>query len=202
MNKTFCACAILLTSTVLAGREARAAVVVFDFDNLEASKEGRMTFLEMESRGVRATITRPGSKFDVTDNATEPEWVKPSFFGARTLSPFADYQNPAPFIVTFSEPVSRVSLMLGDCGEDADTVKLEAFAGVEATGAPLAMAAADLPAKTNREFDLRELVVAAPEIRSIRFVGGGAEYSHSIYYDVLQIETKTPEPTKPTSSGN
>lgn len=133
---------------------------------------------------VAGTLARPGSVFGIADI----DGVGPPDFGARSLSPFPDSTNPAPFVLDFDVGFQTVSLDAGDFGQDEDTVELRAYAGPGGTGALLATATATLPGGPGPDFGGTTLTVSAAGdlVRSIVFAGGSAAFPNSVYWDNIR----------------
>lgn len=175
----------------------RADTTTFTFEGQSTtSGSGALTSLTLTQSGLTATITRPGSGFDINNIGGS---VDTAAFGARSLDPFSASTSNTQFIANFSQSLSSVSLDFGDFGGDADTLLLQAFSGANGTGTLLGSANASLVG-VGSTFTFLTLSVTAPGINSIRFIGGSATFPNSVYYDNLSATFGTqpnpvPEPT-------
>ena len=186
----------LLVSAV--PRTAQAVPIVFDFEAETATSPpstGALTSLAIVESGLTATITRPGSAFDIED--TNSLGFPPSF-GTRSLDPFSDASSATPFVVDFSSPILSMSLAMGDAGGDTDDATLAAYSGPGGTGTLLDSASGHY----GGEFPVNVLTlsVAASGINSVVFIGGSPSFPNSLNYDNITVETSNefgavPEPS-------
>lgn len=196
--------AVVAAGLIGIGASARAAVV-FDFEEQAQTgfNAGALTTLDMAKDGLAITITRPGSpnRFDVYDVNDIGNPTFPAAWGVRSISPWFSNAGTA-FVATFSQPVQQIAIDMGDFGGDPDTLLLEAFSTVDASGAILTSATTQLPLGGS-SFTQATLSVdaGAPLIRSIRFMGGTESFQtpfgiisvpNSVYYDNLTVTV--PEP--------
>jgi hypothetical protein len=168
-----------------------AQTATFDFEGEATTSGGAHTSLMQSDSGVTMTLTRPGSSFDINS-------IGIGAFGSRSLGPFVS-TGATPFIADFSTLLTAVTIDMGDFSpSDIDTLKLEAFSGLGATGALLDSAMLGLPNTSG--FDLLTVAVVSPGIRSVRFIGGSGSFPNSVYYDNIHVRTATdtslvPEPS-------
>ena len=152
-----------------------------------------LTLSSQTESGLTLDITRPGDTFDILDATVFPF---PAQYGTRVLSPFNDVTGPS-FLGNFSAAVSSVSVDMGDFGQDADTLQLFAYSGLNGTGTLLDTENASLPSGSGSTFTGTTLLVSAPGIMSIVFTGGPTAAPNSLYYDNITVVTATavaPEP--------
>jgi len=183
-----------------------ASAVSFDFESepVVTTQDGSLTSLTMTVDGLTVVITRSsGASFDVLDATAGgfPD-AYPDTWGDQALSPSANKTLDDFFIATFSESVVFFSLESGDFGRDADDIFLEAFSGVDGTGASLGMDSTTW----NGDFGLNPgdpsdppavLAVGSEEgFRSVTFYGRGpdAEFLFTTYFDNFTATT-VPEPS-------
>jgi hypothetical protein len=176
---------------------ANADTVNFDFESQLATaipgtgiRTGAYTSLSITLSGLTIDITRPGGKFDIVQNtffdATRNQ-TKPTPWGSKSLDPFYQQTQSTPFVVNFSLPVTSVSIMMGDYGDDMnDVLVLKAFSGSNASGTVLASGSDSLPLG-GTAFDSRTLSVSAAGINSISLIGGSPFFPHSVFYDNLTV---------------
>lgn len=165
------------------------ADTVFNFDQLSPTGGGAMTILTLTSGGVTMTITREsGGAFDIFNNNNEPGL--PEVWGPRSLAPWTSVNNA--FIANFSQAMSGISIEMGDFGQDGDLTILQAFSGLDGTGTLLGTANASLAAG-GVAFTFVNLSLPTAEIRSIRFIGGSANYPNSVLYDNIAMTLAPPQ---------
>lgn len=182
----------VIAITLLSGTTARADTLRFNFEDQSATslpRAGAHTGLTMTNAFLTVVISRPGSSFDVINNAGVQ--AKPPEFGQRSLDPFFNVSD-TPFIADFSALASSVSIDMGDYGEDADTLILEAYSELGGTGTLLASSTFVLTPGSS--FSFSTLSVAAAGIRSVRFIGGGPDFPNSVFYDNLTVTTQPANP--------
>lgn len=182
----------VIAITLLSGKTAQADTFVFGFEEQPATslpRTGSLTSLILTNASFTVTITRPGSSFDIINNVGVQ--AKPPEFGQRSLDPFFNVSN-TPFIADFSSLVTSVSIDMGDYGEDTDTLILEAYSELGGTGTLLASSTFVLSPESS--FTFSTLSLFAPNIRSIRFIGGSANFPNSVFYDNLRVSDAIPEP--------
>ena len=186
----------LAVALTLVYSAAEAATVTFDFEGMPGGGfcgfggGAQLTTLTMTKNGLVADLSRPGSTFGICQTSGMPG------FGASSLDPFAAPTSNTPFVVTFSTPLTSVSVDMGDFGGDRDTLRLEAFSGPGATGGLLGTVTDSIPANLTCNpcpFVDRTLTVFATGILSIRMIGGGTPNINSVIYD--NIRATFPSPT-------
>src|SRR5436190_17635295 len=172
-------CLILVFVATVALAEAQETFVNFDFEDQAATApphNGALTSLPMTRSGVTLDITRPpAAPFDVLANFSS----MPSTWGSRSLDPFAQPTGPA-FVVNSSTPATGFQVMMGDFGDDADTLTLQAFSGPNATGTLLA-SNSKATAAGGSTFSHVTFGVQAPGFNSIRMIGGSSGFPNSVY---------------------
>jgi len=195
--------AVLLACLPVAS--SNAMPIVFDLENQAQSgfNAGVLQSLVLTASTLSITITRPGtpSRFDIynVNDIENPSF--PADWGVRSISPWFSNAGTA-FVATFDRPVKAFSIDMGDFGGDPDTLFLEAYSGVNATGSLLASTTTMLP-QGGSLFTEASLSVALdqPFIQSVRFRGGTEQFStpfgtfsipNSVYYD--NISVVIPEP--------
>jgi hypothetical protein len=182
----------VIAITLLCGKTAQADTFVFGFEDQAATslpRTGAHTSLTMTNAFLTVVVSRPGSSFDIINNAGVQ--AKPSEFGQRSLDPFFNVSN-TPFVADFSTLITSVSIDMGDYGEDADTLILEAYSELGGTGTLLASSTFVLTPGSS--FSFSTLSVAAAGIRSVRFIGGSPAFPNSVFYDNLTITTQPANP--------
>lgn len=148
--------------------------------------------------GVTFTITRPGASFSIDDLSSYPI---PSTWGNRTLGPFNNV-NGFGFVGNFSRTVSNVSIEFGDfLPSDFDALTIEGYSGSDGTGTLLGSVTSTLCCGTGTGFEYSSLLLAISGINSIRFIGGSAEFPHSLYYDNFRAEVDMNEIPEPATLG-
>jgi hypothetical protein len=193
------ACLLAAALLVLGPAPAPAEFIVFNFEDQPATyvppgpRPGALRNLVLTRDGLTVSVTRAGARFDVVANVA-PGQVKPPAWGLRSLDPFFDV-SPAsgPFVLDFSVPLAAFALDVGDYGQDADRVVLQAFSGPGGTGALLASAAAELPGGPDVFAFVTLGVASAAPIRSVVVLGGEVPGFNSVFYDNLRAEP-VPEP--------
>jgi len=181
---------LCLASTIT----AKADTVNFNFEPLAPTSGGALTSLTLTESGLTVTLTRESNgRFDIFNNNAEPTF--PGTWGARSLAPFTSAN--AAFIANFSQPVSSISIEMGDFGQDADVPLVQAYSDFNATGTLMGIVSANLPGG-GTSFTFAGLSLPATGIRSIRFIGGSNDYPNSVLYDNLTVTfgpQAVPEPT-------
>ena len=195
--------AVLLACLPVAS--SNAMPIIFDLENQSQSgfNGGVLQSLVLTASTLSITITRPGtpSRFDIYDVNDIENPSFPADWGVRSISPWFSNAGTA-FVATFDRPVKAFSIDMGDFGGDPDTLFLEAYSGVNATGSLLASTTTMLP-QGGSLFTEASLSVALdqPFIQSVRFRGGTEQFStpfgtfsipNSVYYD--NISVVIPEP--------
>jgi len=195
--------AVLLACLPVAS--SNAMPIIFDLENQAQSgfNGGVLQSLVLTASTLSITITRPGtpSRFDIYDVNDIQNPSFPADWGVRSISPWFSNAGTA-FVATFDRPVKAFSIDMGDFGGDPDTLFLEAYSGVNATGSLLASTTTMLP-QGGSLFTEASLSVALdqPLIQSVRFRGGTEQFStpfgtfsipNSVYYD--NISVVIPEP--------
>lgn len=163
----------------------RTFAVTFDLEDQVAtsgfSNPGAYTSLVLNNSGLTMTITREsGARFDVVD-ATVANW--PPSFQTRALDPFFDTSASA-FVANFSQTLSGFSLEFGDFDGDGDLLTLNAFSGLNGTGALLGT----VSIFWNDDFGAGDPAAVAAltglsGIQSVTFIGGSSGFPNSLYYD-------------------
>lgn len=200
LGKVLLAVATLVVLCLCSATTSLADTVNFNFENQTPTappENGALTALVITQGGLTVTITRPGSRFDII-STTGVGFA--AAYGTRSLSPFGDFASNTPFIANFSQALTGVSIDMGDFGQDQDTLTIEAYSGLGATGALLGSSTLTLPGSTGNAFNFMSLSVTATGINSIRFIGGSpTQFPNSVYYDNLTATFTTgqipiPEP--------
>ena len=101
---------ILASTAIVLASTFGAAAATVDFDDLTIGTK----FAELDLDGV--TIAREGTKVEV---AAAP--------GGSTGLKGMNFKNPNPFVATFDNVVSYVSVDMGDSGKDYDLMFLAAY---------------------------------------------------------------------------
>jgi hypothetical protein len=178
----------VLTLTLLS-TTAQAAPIVFDLEGETATTGGGRTSLVLTSGGVTMTITREsGATFDVFQPVSFP-----ASFGNRVLSPFSNGGNFA-FLVNLSQPTYLFGLDFGDIGNDADTMTIEAYSGLNQSGL-IASQTFQYPGLNFPSVETVSIAGPNPAL-SLRFIGGFGPPStfSSVYVDNLRLDTTPPVP--------
>jgi hypothetical protein len=174
-------------------RTAAAGPIVFNFEAQTATaipvsgvRTGALTSLTITQSGLTIDITRPHGKFDIVENILAQ--TKPASWGLKSLDPFAQPTKATPFVIDFSVPVTNVSIMAGDYGDDrGDVLLLEAFSGSNGSGKLVAKATGTLP-DGGTAFGFRTLQVSSTKgIDSITLIGGTRYFPQSVFYDNLTV---------------
>ena len=166
---------------------------VIDFENVEATVIPPFEFRPgglVDLFGGR--LNRGVTRFDIVTNIGEQ--TKPSEFGQHSLDPFFFQQDITPFrydLNTEEGELARgiyntVSITVGDYGDDADTIILQAFSDTDVL---LGETTATLPAG-GTDFTSTTLTVTSQfgeEIDYIKFIGGSPEYPNSVFYDNITL---------------
>jgi hypothetical protein len=167
-------------------------IVTFDFETVAPGSDYQL--LELEARGIRLTIGHQNSvAFAVSERIDGPQFD--AGHGLRALSAFNDADgslDPGAFIVDFSPPVSRVSVDMGDFGEDDDWLQLEAYAGPRGTG-PLVARHSSLLVGGGDRFSFATLSAEGASLQSLVMIGGSPVFPNSVFYDNIRV-TAIPEP--------
>jgi len=180
-----------------------AQAVTFDFENFTptyvspAARTGALTSLSDTKGGITMDVSREnGVAFDTVDNSAPGQQGKPAGWGLVSLDPFFDTSASA-FIADFSVALSFVSIEMSDYFSDDDMLVLTAFDGLGGTGAVVGSVSIGWPAANGfpatQTVSLTDL---AGSIRSIRFIGGGAAFPNSVFYDEINVRAAgaVPEP--------
>jgi hypothetical protein len=190
----FLASAVAVLVCVSSATTALGDTVNFDFEASSTTSGGALTSLTLSQGGLTMTLTRPGSSFDIVDFSGA---VDPSF-GARDLSPFANLFSNAQFNANFSLAISSLSIDMGDFGgpsADLDTLTIVAYDGLDGTGNVVGTATASCCGSPVPGFVFSTLTVSGAGIRSVRFIGGSADFPNSVHYDNLTATfTAAPAP--------
>lgn len=179
---------------------AHAAVTgTFDFEDVAPSQgvNNRVDFtgpLTLTNNGFSMTIRHEN---EIVFSFNERIGVNiVAQFGSRMLSAFngnAGGENPGAFLLDFDQPLTSVIVEMGDIGQDADNLLLQAYSDINGTGTLLDSDTGFLVAGGNT-FGFDTLTVAAPGIRSLRIIGGSNAFPNSVFYDNIVI-TAIPEPS-------
>jgi len=139
----FWAIVLAVTVSILTSASSlQAGIVTFDFESTPAtfisppdsSRPGALTSLGLSSSGLTISISRTNSThFDIVDNNGN-QAGKSASFGNRSLDPFFSPGPNTGFIVNFSSALSAFQLSFGDYGQDAETLTLNAYSGLNGTG--------------------------------------------------------------------
>lgn len=153
-----------------------------------ASQPGALTVLTETQGGLTLTLTREAQgRFDVFDTNAFPGSF-PGSFGQRSLSPFFQETLNTAFIGNFSSALTSVSIEFGDFGGDSDTFTLEAYSGLNGSGALLASTTVPYGTATFPGSVGTGGVTSVTGIQSIRFIGGAAgTFPNSVYYDNITV---------------
>lgn len=169
----------------------------FDFETLSPtqippnSPAGALSDLSITQSGLTIDISREQSSFDIVSNVGDQQ--KSIEFGQRSLTPFSDETDPTLFTVNFSANVYRVSVTMGDYGEDEDVLFVQAYSGLNATGDFLDVDAIILPESDTDNFSSQVLILeSTTPIRSIEMIGGSEDFPNSVFYDNLTVDTAAP----------
>ena len=188
--------ALGLAAVAFSAREGHAAQILFDFEGSAGTpfESGALTSLPLNQSGLTLTLSRENAtRFDITNTNG---FGFASSFGTRTLDPFFN-SSAAAFLGNLSQMIDSVSIDMGDFGQDTDTLLLQAFSGMNATGTLLATATATLIPSVNT-FSFLNLSVSATGINSIRFIGGSSAGPNSVFYDNILVNAPgiqaVPEP--------
>lgn len=146
---------------------------------------------ELSTSGLPINLTRlaqPGHSFTVEDVqllGAVASWGTQAILPAPTT---AD-----PMVVNLDQLIGRASIEFADFGRDDDTVFLEAYSGIDASGTLLGSASVLRP--TALEFgNVQTLELTGLEgARSLRFWSIGEGGTNSLYWDNLTL-TVVPEP--------
>lgn len=201
LRKTISFLAVLAGLALLVVGSPARAQIVFDFESVLPVLSLNPTTVSSVTQtvsGLTVTIYRTsGAVIDVWDLSF---FSGPASWGSRSLGTFIDLTDDY-LVANFSAPVGGVgvSVEFGDYGADSDdTVLLEAFSGLDATGSSLGSASSSWG---GGDFFLGEspgtIGVAASGIRSIRFKGGSFQFPQSLYWDNLTVQQQrdiVPEP--------
>jgi hypothetical protein len=173
--------------------------------DLILNSPGALTSLTQTQSGVTMTLGRGGTEFDVVQPhfifTTAGLW--PSSFGNRSLDPFHD-KSPAPFLASFSQSLTSVSIEFGDSGEDADQFFIKAYSGADGTG----LIRTELVAYTGAfPFTQTLTLTSALPFLSIEFMGGFAGCfrtcnplvppDNSLFYDNITVTPSGSVPAVP-----
>ena len=205
---------LIVTVLTFFPSQSQALVTTFDFEGLAPtfvdtgsnSRTGALPSLSITQDGLTIDIFREsGSRFDTVDNTVVFQSGKTGF-GNVSLDPFFDLSGTA-FIVEFSQPVSLVSVEMGDYDafDDAgqpifedDAVTIEVF---DEDGNFIA-SLSNLLEDTGTLFNFNSInvgTIGAPEkIAFLRMIGGDPDIgNNSVFYDNLTVEFEVlpfPEP--------
>ncbi len=171
---------------------ASADVVVFDFEGQVGNEDntaGDMTALSLQSDGVFAVITRSGGeRFTVWNSRGEDV---PGAWGAKHLSPVFNLFEDDYLVMSFSEPMARVTVEFGDYGQDHDLAEVWAYDDIQAGGTLLGMSTGELGDNDMRwdaPTSVTFLAQPGEEIWSIRFRGGQDPFYQSTFIDNIAME--------------
>jgi len=189
----FWAIVLAVTVSILTSASSlQAGIVTFDFESTPAtfisppdsSRPGALTSLSLSNSGLTISISRTSSThFDIVDNNGN-QAGKSASFGNRSLDPFFSPGPNTGFIVNFSSALSAFQLSFGDYGQDAETLTLNAYSGLNGTGTLLGTTTVGYDSAFPT-FDTASLTVAG--IKSVTWNGtSSAEgFDNSLFYDNL-----------------
>lgn len=183
--------ALLLAASI--APVARSEIVEFDFESMPGNSDsagGDFTALFLNAGDLYAVITRTsGERFTVWNSEGRDV---PAEWGRRHLSPAFNFAEDDYLVMTFSEPVRRVSIELGDYGQDNDLAELFAYSEMHAQG-ELVDSSWDTLGDDDIRYDdptmLRVDAAEGEEIWSIRFRGGRSPFYQSTYIDNIRVDT-------------
>jgi hypothetical protein len=188
---------LAVLASCIANVASAATVVAYGFEDVTPSTEmdGRLSRIAVNTQGLRAEITRPGSRFDVVERGDQPV---PLSFGERALSPFSSPMENNSFIINFATPVLRFSIGAGDFGQDSpDRIVVSAFSGEDLTGSRLDIERVSVrsPVGSN-DFSFEDVSVSSERlIRSIELSGGSFEFPQSVYWSGFSTTLPTDRET-------
>lgn len=172
--------------------------VVFDFESIEGNRNNRAgdyRVLDLESGGVRAVIFRSeGERFTVWDSSGQNV---PDSWGRKHLSPVFNYVADDYLVMSFSAPMSEVSIEFGDYGEDQDIAEMYIYEQINAQGNPLAHVTGEMGYNDMRWDGPTTLTfVADPgaSFTSIKFRGGEDPFLQSTFIDNIVTKLAVPTP--------
>lgn len=178
-----------------------ASAAIFDFEEFTATASqgggfpGALQSLVTTKDGLTATITRPASRFDVASVAFARLQAPPSF-GFYALSPYLSQPSAAPFIVSFSTPISFFSVDYGGFLAPYSIAILEGFSGPDGTGSLLATTSDTGGVNDFPSFSTAML--SGSGINSVVMSIGNRFDPNGVYYDNLratpQATATVPEP--------
>lgn len=173
------------------------AKIKFNFENESPTfnppsvRRGALNKLSDTKSGLTITIKRGGSSFDIVSN-TGGQKKNPAF-GKRSLDPFVRQTDSTPFTVNFSKRVYSVSVAMGDYGDDNnDTLSLAAYSKKNGKGRLLNSNTETLASNGTTFVSKVVTLKSRSPIRSIKMIGGTPEFSNSVFYDNLVVDTKRP----------
>ncbi|WP_164103950.1 S8 family serine peptidase [Candidatus Laterigemmans baculatus] len=174
------------------GERAGSRTRTFDFEEFLQPPRGIPSLSTIQA-GIESTIRHEhGALFNVDRRFGPPEYT--SHFDRNSFSAFT--LEPGRFLMDFSEPMSQVSIDMGDFGQDQDDLQLIAYSGPGGTGQALGSATGILPGANNSFFVAETLSVTAPGIRSVAFIGGSTIHPNSVFYDNVHVVTTEGQPTE------
>lgn len=192
----------LLTSAsllCLARPVSAALVVTIDFEALPLSSMNDS--LTISSGVLVVEITRDqGTPFNIDDTGT-------AAFGSRSLSPFNGQNGAAAddwFVFNLSEPVTSISLAMGDFGGDGDNLFLEAYTDRNLQGLVRFDEGGLLSGGSSFGYQTLEVQAdtVATSFQSFRAIGGEGSWPNSVYYDNFAFQTTAvPEPSSLSALG-
>lgn len=172
--------------------------VVFDFESIEGNRNNRAgdyRVLDLESGGVRAVIFRSeGERFTVWDSSGQNV---PDSWGRKHLSPVFNYVADDYLVMSFSAPMSEVSIEFGDYGEDQDIAEMYIYEQINAQGNPLTHVTGEMGYNDMRWDGPTTLTfVADPgaSFTSIKFRGGEDPFLQSTFIDNIVTKLAVPTP--------
>ena len=102
-------------------------------------------------------------------------------------------QDPGVFILDFDRPLTSAVVEMGDIGQDADNLLLQAYSDVGGMGT-LLRPIPDFLWQAETHSDSIRFPSPPLAIRSLRMIGGSANFPNSVFYDNIVI-TAVPEPS-------
>jgi hypothetical protein len=189
---------LLLTVVLTVGllpTAAHAAPITFDFEGLPATNNtGSINSLTVTSGGVTMTITRENN--DVFD-VFQP-FGFPASFGNRVISPFLGANGNNAFLINLSQPTFFFGLDFGDIVDDADTLTISAFSGLNQTGL---ITTQTFPYPGLSFPSVATVSIGGPNpARSLRVIGGSIVMPGTVYLDNIVLDTAAPVPVPEPAS--
>ncbi|MEM6689036.1 MAG: hypothetical protein AAF664_06390 [Planctomycetota bacterium] len=175
-----------------------STTAIFDFEDAEPAPMGTNVSLfssptTLANSGVSMTISHetsvPFAFSEQTGTLFEAR------FGTRSLTMFNGINgaaDPGALILDFDSALTSAMVDMGDFGQDADNLLLQAFSGPSASGTLVDSESQVLPGGGNL-FVFDTLSVSGSGIRSLRIIGGADAFPNSVFFDNIVV-TAVPEP--------